>query len=295
MTQLATHIPAPESGLSDRDFRRIAAIAHDAAGLMIPESKAAMVRSRLAKRMRKLALDDIGAYLDRVEGGDGPELREMISVLTTNVTSFYRESHHFDLMTKDIVSGLREKAERGERVRLWSAGCSTGAEPYTMAMTLLEHSPTFQRSDTRILATDIDRAILAVGKSGVYTPERVQGLPPAERARYFKPLDNGTYEALPSIRRLITFRELNLISSWPMTGLFDIIFCRNVTIYFDEATQTDIWTRFFHCLAPGGWLFVGHSERVPDAVGFQSAGNTVYRKPQAGFTAQSVKGASHVR
>ena len=260
------------------EYRRIAKVARSAAGLMIPESKSAMVRSRLAKRMRVLGIERVSAYLDRVEGGDTDELREMVAVLTTNVTSFFREDHHFKLLASDIADGLLAKARAGGKVRIWSAGCSLGAEPVSIAITLLEHSTAFLTTDTRILATDIDQHVLASAKSGTYAQDMVRGISPEYMKRYFRPCDGQMVAVSNDVRKMISFRELNLIGAWPMRGRFDLIFCRNVAIYFDEETQSAIWSRFAECLVPGGWLFVGHSERVPDMIGLKTAGNTAYRK-----------------
>jgi len=278
--------PETQDAIPEREFRRIVKIAQDQAGLMIPGSKAAMVRSRITKRMRKLSIDDLSAYLDRVEGGDKDEMREMISVLTTNVTSFFREDHHFATLTEEVIPGLLARAQRGEKVRIWSAGCSTGAEPYSIAMTLLEHSDAFLSTDTRILASDIDQHVLATGREGRYAADLLKTLPPQRVSRFFS-AEGDFCRVKPELSKMISFRELNLIGQWPMKGMFDVIFCRNVVIYFDEPTQDMIWARFKSLMHPGGWLFVGHSERVPDRSGFLTAGNTTYRKPSGSDAEQS--------
>lgn len=278
MTGAGVDIKTDHDTLSADQYRRIAKIARDAAGLMIPESKAAMVRSRLSRRMRVHGIESVSDYLDRIEAGDADELREMIAVLTTNVTSFFREDHHFKTLSTDIADGLLQKARSGNRVRIWSAGCSLGAEPISIAITLLEHSSAFLGSDTRILATDIDRHILSAAKTGLYPEDMLRDLTPDQKQRYFRAAENQKIGVSDDIKRMISFRELNLIGAWPMRGQFDVIFCRNVAIYFDEETQAGVWSRFAESLVPGGWLFVGHSERVPDSIGLKPSGNTAYRK-----------------
>lgn len=278
----ATQSNNSQEGMPLAQFQRIAALARETAGLTIPESKSAMVRSRIARRMRKLSIDDVDQYIKRIETGDGEELREMIAVLTTNVTSFFREDHHFQMLSQDLAQDFAEKAKAGERVRIWSAGCSLGAEPFSIAITLLEHSPAFLGTDTRILATDIDQHVLAKAKAGSFSVDMVRDMSSARRSRYFTSTGDDTVSATPDIQRLVTFRELNLIGPWPMRGQFDLIFCRNVAIYFDEETQARIWSRFADALLPGGFLFVGHSERVPEKIGLQNAGNTAYQKPDSG-------------
>lgn len=292
-------ISVPEAGvdrdkLSPEQYRRVSKIAGDAAGLMIPESKSVMVRSRLARRMRALGIDDVSDYLDLIESGDAEELCEMIAVLTTNVTSFFREDHHFKTLSEDIAEGLLEKARAGNRVRIWSAGCSLGAEPISIAITLLEHSTAFLGSDTRILATDIDRHVLASAKSGEYTTELLRDLSPDFKRRHFRAGKGDKLAVSDEIRGMISYRELNLVGAWPMRGQFDVIFCRNVAIYFNDTTQLSIWSRFAQSLVPGGWLFVGHSERVPESIDLTPSGKTSYQKAPEAETLHELMRTAHV-
>ena len=270
------------SAMPDRVFDAIVRIAKDEAGLMITEKKRALVQSRVSRRLRALELSDFDAYLQRVSSGEDPgELANMISVLTTNVSSFFRENHHFDTLRSQILPELLNRAVRGERIRLWSAGCSSGQEPYTLAMLLLEQDPTAARLDVKILATDIDQSILQRARSAEYDQEQMSSVPHAFQDKYFAAAEenDGHRVVAETVRNLVSFRELNLLKDWPMRGLFDVIFCRNVVIYFDETTQRGLWPRFRSKLRHGGSMFVGHSERIPEpgGFGFEASGVTSYR------------------
>ena len=266
------------------DFRRIAAILHADAGIYLPETKSTLVYSRLVKRLRLLGMDsfrDYCAFLGEASGAD--ERQKMMAALTTNVTRFFREPHHFDYLKTTVLPPLLDAAKRGGRVRLWSAACSKGHEPYSMAMTVLSLMPDAADRDIRILATDIDPNVVEEGRAGRYDRAALEGTPPAALSRFFRAEkgDRGEtmYSATDDMRRLVTFRELNLIGNWPMAGHFDVIFCRNVVIYFDEATQAKVWSRFVEKLAPSGTLCIGHSERLtgPAQGRFTNVGITTYR------------------
>jgi chemotaxis protein methyltransferase CheR len=264
------------------DFQRIAAMLHADAGIFLPDTKATLVYSRLAKRLRTLGLRSFHEYCELVAGNDGlDERQKMLVSLTTNVTSFFREPHHFDMLRSVILPPLLQAAKTGRRVRLWSAGCSKGHEPYSIAMTVLALMPDAADHDVRILATDIDTEVLAEGRMGRYDESLLGTVPAAERRRGFLPTsaDTPILTVTPDMRRLVSFRELNLIGHWPMKGPFDVIFCRNVVIYFDDDTQAKVWTRFASLLGPAGTLFVGHSERVmgPAQAQFTNIGTTAYR------------------
>jgi chemotaxis protein methyltransferase CheR len=204
----------------------------------------------------------------------------MLASLTTNVTRYFREPHHFEHLKSRVLPELVTRARAGGRVRLWSAGCSTGQEAYTIALTLLEAMPEAADRDVRILATDIDPNVVATGRAAAYSDDAVQPVPPALRSRWMVRVKDGGRDAWgcgEEMRRLVSFRELNLMGTWPMKGRFDVIFCRNVVIYFDEPTQARIWSRFAPLLTPGGRLYVGHSERVTDLAKFETDGLTTYR------------------
>jgi chemotaxis protein methyltransferase CheR len=288
-TQLLTPTTPPEAGLHPGLFRAIARIAREEAGLTIPEAKATMVQSRLARRLRAVGLDGFEAYLAFVESDAGAEeRRELISALTTNVTQFYRERHHFDTLRRAVLPALVARARAGGRVRLWSAGCSTGQEAYSLACEVLRLAPEAARLDIRILATDIDRNVLRQARDGRYPASAVGGLSQADASALFLADRSTTGEVAvrPELRALLFFRELNLLGPWPFRRPFDVILCRNVVIYFDTETQRALWPRFEATLAPGGWLFLGHSERLQDdtAPELVNVGVTTYRRcpPEAG-------------
>lgn len=252
--------------MTAEDFRRITTMLHADSGIVMNDSKATLVYSRLAKRLRALGLENFRSYCALVAGTEGLDERQrMLSALTTNLTRFFREPHHFaDLKTK-VLARLVPELKKGGRARIWSAGCSNGAEPYSIAMTILSVMPDALDYDIRVLATDIDFKMIEAGRRGVYEPEQVRDTPAELRERWMVPVkDDGAkaWGAGEEMRELVSFRELNLIGQWPMKGRFDVIFCRNVAIYFDEPTQNEIWRRFTGVLHPGARLYIGHSERV---------------------------------
>lgn len=247
------------------DFARIAASLYDMAGIALPDSKTTLVYSRLAKRLRALQLSSFGEYCDLVSSAEGEEeRRNMLAALTTNVTRFYREPHHFEHLREHVIEPIADEVCRGGRLRIWSAGCSTGQEPYSIALTILSVLPDAPNLDVRILATDIDPNVIAAGREGVYSEDLVEPIPVQLRNQWLERADNDRrmWSIGPAARSLVTFNELNLMGPWPMKGKFHTIFCRNVVIYFDEQTQERIWARYAGALAPGGRLYVGHSERV---------------------------------
>jgi chemotaxis protein methyltransferase CheR len=272
-----------EFAFTNQDFKRIAALLYDLAGISLPDSKATLVYSRLAKRLRALGLRSFAEYCTFVaseKGGD--ESQEMLRALTTNVTRFFREPHHFEDLRVNVLEPVADQVRAGRRLRLWSAASSSGQEPYSMAFTVLSVWPNAADLDIRILGTDIDTNVLATGRAAVYDENLLEGIPTATRSQYFErdPSDKRAWRVCEAARRLVAFRELNLNGpSWPMKGPFDAIFCRNVVIYFDEPTQERVWSRFAPLVAPGGRLYVGHSERVGASVtAFESCGLTAYRK-----------------
>ena len=274
-----------EFALTSDDFRHIAHVLHSYAGIALGEDKAALVYSRLAKRLRALGLRSFREYCELIDGVEGVDERQlMTAALTTNVTRFYREPHHFDHLRDRVMPKLAERARAGGRVRLWSAACSNGQEPYSMALTVLQTLPEAADLDVRILATDIDPNMVAQGHEGVYSEEALEPAPATLWRKYFNRADRGQWSAGPQLRRLVAFRELNLIGDWPMKGKFDVIFCRNVVIYFDDATQERVWNRFTPLMNPGATLYIGHSERVSGAAAgrLQTSGLTTYQLGHAG-------------
>jgi chemotaxis protein methyltransferase CheR len=269
-----------EYPFTKRNFDQIATFLRDNTGISLNDAKAALVYSRLAKRLRKLGLSTFDEYCEHIETSEGAEERhEMVNALTTNVTRFFREPHHFDYLRDELAPTLGRAAKEGKRIRLWSAACSSGEEPYSMAITLLDALPEADRYDIKILATDIDAKIIERARAGVYRDEAVEPIPAAMRDRWLAQERQGAsklWRVKDAVRSLITFNELNLIGAWPMRGQFDAIFCRNVVIYFEEETQALIWRRFKECMRPEARLFIGHSERI-DVAGFESAGLTIYK------------------
>ncbi|MDW4496487.1 protein-glutamate O-methyltransferase [Sulfitobacter sp. D35] len=278
----------PQDGVLDpRSFEAIAELAYRESGLQLVAEKTSMIQSRLRHRLRDLGLPNFRDYVAFVCSDAGqPERRHMISALTTNVSHFFREKHHFDILSERIAPVLSKKLLAGGRVRLWSAGCSNGQEACSIAMCLLEAIPDLSRYDLRILGTDIDPKVVAFANAAVYPERMITGVPPAMLDKYFERRTDGAepeYAARPVLRDLTRFRELNLHGPWPVRQAMDTIFCRNVVIYFDLPTQNALWPRFRKLLTGNGHLFLGHSERIanPEAAGFVTAGPTTYRTDPA--------------
>ncbi|GGL69750.1 CheR family methyltransferase [Wenxinia marina] len=268
---------------TEDDFAAISRIAKAEYGLHLEPSKKSLIRSRLRRRIRALGLGGFGAYCRIVENGDPVEREHFVSALTTNVTHFYREPHHFRHLEGEVLPPLIDPARAGERIRVWSAGCSTGPEPYSIAASILKVFPDAARFDVRILATDIDRAVLRRAEGGRYEAEECKVPDEEHRRRLFAGREDGVATIRPEVAGLVTFRPLNLNGPWPMSGRFHAIFCRNVAIYFDRPTQERLWSRFAEFLKPGGMLYIGHSERVtgPATQAFAGCGITTYRHTSA--------------
>ncbi|TPG42337.1 protein-glutamate O-methyltransferase CheR [Roseomonas nepalensis] len=266
-----------EVAITREDFARIVARVHDASGIKLGENKRDLVYGRLRRRLRALGLASFAAYCDRLDGPDGADERvHLVNAITTNLTGFFREAHHFEYLATELLPGL---PRAGRRLRVWSAGCSSGEEPYSIAMTMASAMPDLAEWDARVLATDIDTEMVAQAAAGIYPADRVAAVPEALRRAHVQRLDGDRAGMAPRLRSLIAFRALNLLGPWPMRGPFDVIFCRNVVIYFDKPTQRALFDRFAGLLAPGGHLFIGHSEslfRVSDR--FAHLGRTIYRK-----------------
>jgi chemotaxis protein methyltransferase CheR len=266
-----------EFALSEREFARIKARVYSVAGISLSDAKRTLVVSRLSKIVRALRLPSFDAYVDYLERDGSPEDgQNFVNALTTNLTRFYREDHHFEHL-RTYVKTLMSERPRGTRLRIWSAGCSTGQEPYTIAMDLIGAFPELKRWDFKILATDIDTAVIAKAAGGVYPENELTGLS-TERARPFERSGDGQVRVPAALRELVSFKPLNLIGPWPMKGPFDAIFCRNVAIYFDKPTQGEVFGRFAKMLAPEGFLYIGHSENLGSGgEGFRLVGKTIYQ------------------
>ena len=270
---------AGEIPLTDADFASIVRFVHEASGIALGDTKRDLVYGRLRRRLRMLGLGSFAAYRSLLDGPEGAAERvRMVNAITTNLTGFFREMHHFEHLAREVLPKLRG-ARGNRRLRIWSAGCSSGEEPYTIAMTLRAAMPDLAQWDARILATDIDTDMVAHGAAGLYDAQRAASIPEGYRRGAVQKQPDGRMAMGDPLRSLITFKPLNLLGQWPMRGPFDVIFCRNVVIYFDKPTQRALFDRYAEILAPDGHLYIGHSEtlfRVSER--FVHLGRTIYRK-----------------
>ncbi|MEQ8273038.1 MAG: protein-glutamate O-methyltransferase CheR [Deltaproteobacteria bacterium] len=265
----------------DRDFDWIRTTIKSKTGINLGEEKRDLVYNRLARRVRGYGLADFSAYIDYVTKNPAEEMESLINAITTNVTAFYREPHHFEQLTR-FIRTIPANHRGGRKLRVWSAGCSSGMEPYTIAITIQEATRGQKGWDAKILATDLDTEILRKAAAGEYRDNAVKDVDKPLRSRYFvdgKAANQGRSKVTPELRNLITFKRLNLMSQWPMKHPFDVIFCRNVMIYFDKPTQASLLERFVDRLAVGGLLCIGHSESIPPSMDrLESLGKTAFRK-----------------
>ncbi len=271
--------------LTDAEFEQISAMVYDHCGINLHDGKKELVRARLAKIIRQGRFENFSRYMDYVAAdASGQSFSELIDSLSTNLTSFYRESVHFDYLAEKLLPELIAQKQRSgqQKLRGWSAGCSSGEEPYTIAITLLEALSDRSRWDVKLLATDISTRILKRAQEGVYEQERIEPVPASLKNRYLTMHSkNGhkTFEVSGALRQIIAFKYLNLMEEWPFRGPMDFIFCRNVMIYFDKPTQQRLIDRFYQVLAPGGVLFTGHSESLTGIRhSFRYVQPTIYRK-----------------
>lgn len=269
--------------LRPEDFRMVADLVHREAGIVVRDHKHAMVRGRLARRARELGIRSISEYCARLRGEElARELPGLVNALTTNHTAFFREAHHFRHLEEVALPELMgEGVFDGGRFRIWSAAASSGEEPYTIAATVAAHAGGRPLIDCRILATDIDTEMLAKAERGVYPRAALEALEPGQAERLAaEPSDRTDAWRVPDrLRKLVSFRRLNVIEEWPFAGPFQIIFCRNMLIYFDGPTKRSLVARLSEHLAEGGYLYLGHSEALPHSVeGLRPCGRTTYRK-----------------
>lgn len=267
--------------LSDADFVAVTRLIHHETGIYITAAKKSMLVSRLSRRLRSLGLTSFSDYLALLDGREGAaERRALVSAVTTNVTSFFREPHHFKAL-EEVSRDLVARARSGGRVRLWSAGCSTGQEAFSIAATLLAVAPEIARHDLRILGTDIDPAVIETARLGVFDRNVLREVPFDPMSRFWKEGPGPNQVTVSdALRELIRFEELNLLQPWPFQGSFDVIFCRNVVIYFDVDTRLKLWARFAERMPEGASLFIGHSERMDPRLApfFAPAGVTQYKR-----------------
>lgn len=266
---------------SEHDFERVRTIALREAGISLPVSKRSLVFSRVSRRIRATGKESFGTYLDFVSSPDGmEEMQELICVLTTNVTQFFREKSHFEHLETHVAPQMSRTLRSGGRCRMWSAACSTGQEAWSMAMSVVDKISDAPWLDMKILATDINHSVVNFGQAGQYLAEEVQTVPDHMRRKFMEPNGVGGFRMSGEIRRLPVFKSLNLNRVWPFHGSFDVIFCRNVVIYFDDETRNALWKRLAGRLVPGGFLYVGHSERVENMrdCGLEAVAPTIYVK-----------------
>jgi len=265
----------------DEDFEALRTLVRSHTGISLGDQKRELVYGRLSRRLRALRLASFKEYRALVASDPG-ELVHLVNAITTNLTAFFRERHHFDYLREQVLKPLLAQRRTAARLRIWSAGCSSGEEPYSIAMTVLEAFAEAPRHDVRILATDLDSEMLARARVGLYPLERLMSIGPNRLARFFDTQhDRGAVvcRVKPEVAGLVTFRQLNLIDALPMKGPLDLIFCRNTVIYFDKDTQRDLFTRMAALQRSGDLLLLGHSEslfKVSDD--YTLIGRTIYRR-----------------
>lgn len=263
------------------DFEGLRRLVKEQAGINLSPAKEDMVYARLARRLRATGVSAFADYFTLVNQ-DHDELVNLINAITTNLTAFFREPHHFDHLQQVVIPQLVLKKGRERRLRIWSAGCSSGEEPYSLAMAVLDALPQPERWDIKILASDLDSSMVEKAAGGVYGLERLKEVDEARFKRWVQRgsgPSEGRVRMRQELRSLIAFRQLNLMDPWPMQHRFDIIFCRNVVIYFDKPTQRRLFDRYANQLDDGGWLYIGHSESLYGVSNrFCSLGKTIYQK-----------------
>ena len=269
------------------EFLRVSTLARSIAGLNLPDEKAPLVKSRLQRRLDALDLNSVGAYCDYLESSDGPlEIDNFISVLTTNVTRFYREPHHFAHMSDKVLPRILEQDANSSQVRIWSCACSTGAEPYSIATHVAASSLLRQGFDTKILATDIDVSAIAQAKAAEYKTGESKGEAPDQLKKYFIEKNSDTCKISEDVKSIVTVKRLDLTKNWPFDSMFDVVFCRNVVIYFDDNVTENIWRKLAGVVKFGGYLYTGHSERVSGVANkyFDLEAVTTYRRNEIAFS-----------
>lgn len=244
--------------LNQKQFEKISHTVYDFCGIKLGKDKQELVKARLSKRLYALNLDDFDSYLQLIKN-DSREFSQMIDSLTTNKTDFFREIQHFDFLTDEILPNLDRQSRS---LRIWSAACSSGEEPYSIAMTLNEALPDIRNWDVKILATDISSQILEKAHKAEYPEENLKDVSAYLKQKYFLKSASNKFVFKDPMRNIVKFARINLMDQWKMKGPFDVIFCRNVMIYFDKPTQAALINRFYNLIAPGGYLFVGHSESL---------------------------------
>ena len=278
---MSTKQVTEEFELTEMQFDHLRDLVREHTGISLSDAKRELVYGRLARRLRALKLTSFAEYCTLIESKPAEEMQELTNAITTNLTSFFRENYHFDQLKSEVLPYIQRVRGNVRRIRIWSAGCSTGEEPYSLAMIMQEALNNLAGWDIKILATDIDSKVVSIAAEGVYASERLKGVNIERIKRWFPPIEGkpGFRRVSDDLKLLITFKQLNLFDPWPMKGLFDVIFCRNVVIYFDKNTQRALFERMAQLQEPDSWLFIGHSENLFNVTNrYKPVGRTAYRR-----------------
>jgi len=271
-----------EFNFTESHFNHIREIATKHSGIVLSDAKRDMVYSRLVRRLRKTGIDNFDDYCLLLENANYEEFTHFVNAITTNLTSFFRESHHFDMLADLVLPDIMKRNKATKKIRVWSAGCSTGMETYSIAMVLKEVIPENQGWDIKILATDLDTNVIETGRNGIYKFDNVTGVSDERISRWFMRGSGENAENIKvskKLRDLVSFKQLNLLEPFPFNGPIDIIFCRNVVIYFDKETQKLLFDKFANIHAFNSYLFIGHSETLYNVTDrYKLLRNTVYNK-----------------
>jgi len=267
-----------EFPMSANNYQAISALAYQYSGIVLADIKAEMVYSRLARRLRELNFRKFDEYLAYLDSDWIAEEANFLNAITTNLTHYFRENHHFEYLADKVIPMLRKSHMRDRRIRVWCNAASTGEEPYSIAMVFKEGFPE-SNWDIKILATDLDSNVLATAQAGVYHKDRVEAISNERKKRWFSQVDSTHVKVDESLQDMLTFKQLNLLHDWPMKGPFDVVFCRNVIIYFDKHTQGQLFVKVHALMGTDSHLFIGHSESLLGAVDkFKPLGRTVYQR-----------------
>jgi len=280
MSQVIRQADEREFPFSDQQFSFLAGLVNERTGIVLGKKKKNMVYSRLVRRLRALDISSFADYCELIQASDDRgELSNLVNAITTNLTSFFRENHHFEHLRDTVLTTLAANPPSSKRLRVWSAACSAGMEPYSIAMTIKAALKDLKTWDARILATDIDTEMLKIGAQGTYAAEQFEKIPDIYKSDVSRVRGEDDIHMSESLKALIAFKQLNLLERWPMQGTFDAVFCRNVAIYFDKPTQAKLFSRIADMLKPDGWLYIGHSENLYKVCDrFELLGRTIYRK-----------------
>ncbi len=276
-SSLARENALPETML-DQDFDEISRLILDMTGISIDESKRPMIFSRFSRRLRELGLNNFSEYIHTLKSGNRLEVEAFINTVTTNLTYFFREPHHFDYLRDIAIPELVKRNQHSHQLRIWSSACSSGQEAYSIAMTLASH-PDLQSWTNRVLATDIDTAMVSQCESGIYSTDSLRGLEPELQRSWLSKTEDNRWLINEELRKMVLSKPLNLFSDWPFRNDVDVIFCRNAFIYFDEPHQNQIIEKFAEFQTSGAFLFLGHSESIKGSnSNYKRVSNTVYQR-----------------